>query len=68
MKVSTYMNGDKKAVVEKSEIGGYVVNYYLNNKVLKKENVNDMNTAEDLAEEYVLAENDNGPSLLNEDA
>ena len=60
MELSKFMNGDKKAIVERSEYN-YTIVYYLNEKVIKKEV-----TAESLAEDYVLAEEKKGPSFLVE--
>jgi len=59
------MNGDKKAIVERSEYN-YTIVYYLNEKVIKKEVTADYQKAEDLAEDYVLAEERKGPSFLVE--
>jgi hypothetical protein len=59
------MNGDKKAIVERSEYN-YTIVYYLNDKVIKKEVTADYQKAEDLAEDYVLAEEKKGPSFLVE--
>jgi len=59
------MNGDKKAIVERSEYN-YTIVYYLNEKVIKKEVTADYQKAEDLAEDYVLAEDKKGPSFLVE--
>jgi anthranilate/para-aminobenzoate synthase component II len=59
------MNGDKKAIIERSSFT-YNVVYYLNNKVVKKEIVDNYQKAEDLAEEYVLAEDKKGPNFLVE--
>jgi hypothetical protein len=65
MKLSTFMNGDKKAIVERAEYT-YSIVYYLNDKVIKKETTNDYQRAEDLAEDYVLAEEKKGPDFLVE--
>ncbi len=59
------MNGDKKAIVERAEYT-YSIVYYLNDKVIKKETTNDYQRAEDLAEDYVLAEEKKGPDFLVE--
>jgi hypothetical protein len=59
------MNGDKKAIVERSEYN-YTIVYYLNEKVIKKETTADYKRAEDMAEDYVLAEEKKGPSFLVE--
>lgn len=67
MELSKFLNGDKKAVVVRQDFA-YTVEYYLKDKILKKEVVNSYGTAEDLAEDYVLAEDKGGPTLLNEDA
>jgi hypothetical protein len=65
MELSKFMNGDKKAIVERSDYN-YTIVYYLNEKVIKKETTADYKQAEDMAEDYVLAEEKKGPSLLVE--
>lgn len=65
MQLSKFMNGDKKAIVERSSFT-YNVVFYLKNKVVKKEIVDNYEKAEDLAEEYVLAEDKKGPNFLVE--
>jgi hypothetical protein len=65
MELSKFMNGDKKAIVERSEYN-YTIVYYLNEKVIKKETTADYKKAEDMAEDYVLAEEKKGPSFLVE--
>ena len=68
MDISTFTNGDKKAVVRR-ENHSYTIYYYLDNKVIKKDVVEKHLDAEDLAEDYVMLEDrDGGPSLLNENA
>ena len=65
MELSKFMNGDKKAIVERSEYN-YTIVYYLNEQVIKKEVTADYQKAEDMAEDYVLAEEKKGPSFLVE--
>ena len=65
MELSKFMNGDKTAIVERSEFN-YTIVYYLNEKVIKKEVTADYQKAEDMAEDYVLAEEKKGPSFLVE--
>jgi hypothetical protein len=65
MELSKFMNGDKKAIVERSEYN-YTIVYYLNEKVIKKETTADYKQAEDMAEDYILAEEKKGPSFLVE--
>jgi len=65
MELSKFMNGDKKAIVERADFN-YTIVYYLNDKVIKKEVTADYQKAEDLAEDYVLAEEKRGPSFLVE--
>lgn len=65
MELSKFMNGDKKAVIQREEYN-YTIVYYLNDKVIKKEVTADYQRAEDLAEDYVLAEEKKGPSFLVE--
>lgn len=59
------MNGDKKAIVERADFN-YTIVYYLNDKVIKKETTADYQRAENLAEDYVLAEEKKGPNFLVE--
>jgi hypothetical protein len=65
MEVSKFMNGDKKAIVEKYN-QNYTIVFYLNDKVIKKETSSNYQKAEDLAEDYVLSEEKKGPSFLVE--
>lgn len=65
MELSKFMNGDKKAVIQREEYN-YTIVYYLNDKIIKKEVTANYQKAEDLAEEYVLAEEKKGPSFLTE--
>jgi hypothetical protein len=65
MELSKFMNGDKKAIVERADFN-YTIVYYLNDKVIKKEVTADYQKAEDMAEDYVLAEDKKGPSFLVE--
>ena len=65
MELSKFTNGDKKAIVERSEYN-YTIVYYLNEKIIKKEVTADYQKAESLAEDYVLAEDKKGPSFLVE--
>jgi hypothetical protein len=65
MELSKFMNGDKKAMVERADFN-YTIVYYLNDKVIKKETTADYKRAEDMAEDYVLAEEKKGPSFLVE--
>lgn len=59
------MNGDKKAVVQREDYN-YTIVYYLNNKIIKKETTANYQQAENLAEDYVLAEDKKGPEFLVE--
>jgi hypothetical protein len=65
MELSTFMNGDKKAVVQREDYN-YTIVYYLNNKIIKKETTANYQQAENLAEDYVLAEEKKGPEFLVE--
>lgn len=65
MELSKFMNGDKKAVIQREEYN-YTIVYYLNDKVIKKEVTANYQKAEDLAEDYVLAEEKKGPTFLVE--
>lgn len=64
MVLSSFFNGKKRALVEKTEVG-YSVTLYLDEKLYQKRNCNDAQYAENIAEDFVLSGN-NGPSLLNE--
>lgn len=65
MELSKFMNGDKKAVIQREDYN-YTIVYYLNDKVIKKEVTANYQKAEDLAEEFVLAEEKKGPAFLTE--
>lgn len=65
MEISKFMNGDKKAIIQREDCN-YTVYYYLNNKIVSKEVVTDFGSAESMAEDYILEGKDDGPSLLNE--
>jgi hypothetical protein len=68
MELSSFINGDKKAIVIRKDYN-YTVEYYIKNKIVSKAITADYQTAEDLAEDFILAEdNKGGPTLLNEDA
>lgn len=65
MELSKFMNGDKKAIVERADFN-YTVVYYLNEKIIKKEVTANYQQAEGMAEDYVLAEEKKGPNFLTE--
>jgi len=65
MKLSTFMNGDKKAIIERADYN-YTIIYYLDDKIIKKENTANFQQAENMAEDYVLAEEKKGPNFLVE--
>ena len=65
MELSKFMNGDKKAIVERADFN-YTIVYYLNEKVIKKETTANYKQAENMAEDYVLAEEKKGPRFLVE--
>lgn len=65
MEISKFINGDKRAVIQREEYN-YTIVYYLSEKVIKKEIISDYQQAESLAEDYVLAEEKKGPSFLVE--
>ncbi len=67
MEISKFMNGDKKAIIQREEYN-YTIIYYLNNKVVSKEVTADFARAESMAEDYILEGKEDGPSLLNENA
>jgi hypothetical protein len=67
MEMSKFFNGDKKAVIVREEYN-YTVCYYLKDKIIQKEVTADFTRAEELAESFILSEENNfGPKLLNED-
>lgn len=66
MQLSKFTNGDKKAIIVRKEYS-YTIEYYLKDKVIKKEIVSDFTKAESLAEDYIMAEDGiGGATLLNE--
>ena len=65
MEVSKFINGDKKATIQREDYT-YTISYYLNDRIVRKEVVGDSQKAEDLAEDYIMSESRDGPSLLNE--
>lgn len=65
MQLSSFINGDKKAIVVRKDYN-YTVEYYIKNKIVSKEVTADYQKAEDLAEDFVLEGQTGGPSLLNE--
>ena len=65
MQLSKFTNGDKKAIIERADYS-YTISYYLKNKIIKKEVIADFAKAENLAENYVLMEQESGPSFLTE--
>lgn len=67
MELSKFLNGDKKAVVVRQDFT-YTVEFYLKDKIIKKEVMTSYDKAEDLAEDYVLSEDRDGPKFLNENA
>jgi hypothetical protein len=67
MELSKFINGDKRAIVEKCN-QNYTIVFYLNDKVIKKETSSNYQKAEDLAEDYVLSEEKKGPSFLVENS
>ena len=66
--ISKYIGSNKTAIVYKSETSGYVVEFYIDGRVLEKRNVGQLQSAENLAEDYVLKESGNNSQLLNENA
>jgi ribosomal protein S24E len=67
MELSKFQNGDKKAIIERKEYS-YTISFYLKNKIVSKEITADFAKAEGIAEEYVLSEDEKGPTFLSEDA
>jgi len=67
METSKFINGDKKATIQREEFT-YTISYYLNDRIVRKEVVSDGYKAEELAEDYIMSESRGGPSLLNENS
>lgn len=68
MELSKFQNGDKQALIQREDYT-YTVSYYLKNRLVSKEVVGDYQRAEDLAEDFILAEeNKDGPTFLSENA
>jgi hypothetical protein len=67
MELSKFQNGDKKAIIERKEYN-YTISYYLKNKIVSKESTADFAKAEGLAEDFVLSEDEKGPTFLSENA
>ena len=65
MELSKFINGDKKATIQREDFT-YTISYYLNDRIVRKEIVADPQKAEDLAEDYIMSESRGGPGLLNE--
>jgi len=67
MELSKFQNGDKQALIQREDYT-YTVSYFLKNRLISKEVVGDYQRAEDLAEDFILAEDNNGPTFLSENA
>jgi hypothetical protein len=65
MELSKFQNGDKKVVIERQEYN-YTISYYLKNRLVSKEVTADYSRAEGLAEDFILNEDNTGPTFLNE--
>jgi hypothetical protein len=65
MELSKFQNGDKKAIIVRKEYN-YIIECYIKDKIISKEVTADYQKAEDLAEDFVLEGQTDGPSLLNE--
>jgi hypothetical protein len=63
--LSKFFNGDKKAIVIREDYN-YTIYYYIKDKVIQKEVTADFTKAEQLAENFIMSENNSGPTLLNE--
>jgi hypothetical protein len=64
--MSKYYNLDKEATVSKNEIG-YIVEMFMDGKLVQKRHTFDEESAEALAEEFVL-NGKAGPKFLSENA
>ena len=62
--VSSFTQGNRTAKIY-SDFSGYTVEYFINEKVIKKTHHVAMNLAEDIADDFV-SEAGSNPSLLNE--
>ena len=68
MELSKFLNGDKRAVIQREDFT-YTISYYLKERLVNKEVVSDYQKAEDLAEDFILSEESkDGPTFLSEDA
>jgi len=67
MELSKFQNGDKRALIQREDYT-YTISYYLKDRLVSKEVVGDYQKAEDLAEDFILAEDTKGPTFLSEDA
>jgi hypothetical protein len=65
MELCKFSNGDKRAIVMREDYT-YTVTYYLKNKAIKKDVIGNYAQAESMAEDFILAEDNNGPTLLSE--
>ena len=63
--ISTFSSGNSEAQVIKTVEEMYQVSYILNNKVIRKSTHASLESAESLAEDFVL-EHGSGSQLLNE--
>ena len=67
MELSKFLNGDKRAVIQREEYN-YTISYFLKERLVNKEVVANYQRAEDLAEDYILSEESkDGPAFLSED-
>ena len=62
---SEYINGNRTSKVYSDFMTGYIVEYYINGKILRKTHHTQLNLAEELAEDFVDEAGLN-PTLLNE--
>lgn len=67
MELSKFSNGDKRAIIMREDYT-YTVTYYLKDKVIKKDLIANYQQAESMAEDFILSEDNKGPTLLSEDA
>ena len=68
MELSKFLNGDKRAVIQREEYN-YTISYFLKERLVNKEIVANYQLAEGLAEDYILSEESkDGPTFLSEDA
>jgi hypothetical protein len=63
--ISTYSNGNYEAQIGKTFEHNYIINYMINGKVIKKTTHLSLETAESIAEDFIL-DGGSDPQFLSE--